>query len=76
MNNYTLNQCCKPSTPYRNPDAAIIIGQLGTRAFTVEMVEPEMAVCFWQPGMDKVAWSEYYKAWYEAQQKELGRVSG
>jgi hypothetical protein len=76
MNNYLLNQCCKPSTPYRSPDAAIVIGQQGTRAFTVNMVSPKMIVCYWQPGMSEVAYNEKYQDYIADCQRELQRVTG
>jgi len=77
MNNYTLNIANDTTAyPFKYLKAAIIAGVLGNEPFTVEMVEPSMIVCYWQPVMSEVAYNETYKRWYEDQQRELQRVTG
>lgn len=55
-------------------DHLIKLGKEYDAPFTIEMIEPEMIVCFWQPGMEQVAYNETYKRWYEAQQVGLQEV--
>lgn len=50
-------------------DHLIKLGKEYDTPFTVEMIEPSMIVCYWQPGMAQVAWNESYKQWYVDQQK-------
>lgn len=57
-------------------DHLIKLGKEYDTPFTVEMLEPSMVVCYWQPGMGEVAWNEYYKHWYEQQQVGLQGVMG
>jgi len=57
-------------------DHLIKLGKEFDTPFTVEMVSPEMIVCYWQPGQDEVAYNETYKRYMEDQQRELQRVTG
>jgi len=56
-------------------DHLIDLGKEYDAPFTVEMVEPSMIVCYWQPDMSQVAYNETYKRWYEDQQRELQHVN-
>jgi hypothetical protein len=77
MNNYALHIAGDTTIyPYYFLEIAIHIGIAQNTPFTVEMVEPSMIVCYWQPGMSEVAYNKYYQRWYTDQQKDLQRVTG
>jgi hypothetical protein len=77
MNNYALHIAGDTAIyPYYFLEIAIHIGIAHNVHFTVEMVSPEMIVCFWQPGMSEVAYNETYKRHMEDQQRALQRVRG
>lgn len=82
---FDMCKCPKPSYNYQlkimghtQPiagyvDHLIKLGKEYDTPFTIEMLEPSMVVCYWQPGIE-VAYNEYYQRWYEAQQVGLQRV--
>jgi len=64
----------QPITGY--VDHLIELGKEFDTPFTIEMVSPEMIVCYWQPGMSEVAYNKYYEDYMTDCQRELQRVTG
>lgn len=65
-----------PDGTFKYLDAAIEAGKENNVPFTVNLVSPEMIVCFWQPSMSEVAYNKYYEDYMADCQRELQRVTG